>query len=322
MTKPIILNAAELPAWTHAELNALFDVLDLPDDPASAHAFLKEHGGKVRGIALRKTKIDAAFLDALPALEIISSYSAGLDNVDIAATRARGIVIENTSHMLAEDVANAAVGLALAVTRDFVNADAYVRSGQWPVQGQYRLGRSISHMKIGIVGLGTIGSAIAKRLQAFGAKLAYFGPSRKAVDMPYYDDITRLARDSDMLILTCPLSAATHHLIDANVIDALGPDGFIVNIARGPVVDESALIAALAADKLAGAALDVFEHEPAVPEALIRDRRLVLTPHIGSATEETRRAMAENVVDALTRHFGIVGPRDEAVGRSELESIE
>ena len=320
MTKPIILNAADLPEWTHEELRALFDVLDLPDDAAEARAFLKAHGGKIRGIALRKTKIDAAFLDALPALEIISSYSAGLDNVDVSATRARGVVIENTSHMLAEDVANAALGLALAVTRDFVNADAYVRSGQWPVQGQYRLGRSISRMKVGIVGLGTIGSAIAKRLDAFGSRIAYFGPSRKAVDLPYYDDVARLARDSDMLILTCPLSAATHHLIDANVIDALGPDGFLVNIARGPVVDENALIAALAVDKLAGAALDVFEHEPAVPEALIRDRRLVLTPHIGSGTEETRRAMAEHVVDALARHFGIEGPRDKIVGDAELAS--
>ncbi|GJH27414.1 2-hydroxyacid dehydrogenase [Caballeronia novacaledonica] len=320
MTKPIILNAADLPEWTHAELRALFTVLDLPQEPESASAFLKEHGGKVRGIALRKTKIDAAFLDTLPALEIISSYSAGLDNVDIGATRARGIRIENTSHILAEDVSNAAVGLALAVTRDFVNADAYVRSGQWPVQGQYRLGRSISRMKVGIVGLGTIGSAIAHRLKAFGSKLAYFGPSRKPVDIPYYDDVTRLARDCDMLILTCPLSSATHHLIDATVIDALGPDGFLVNIARGPVVDEQALIAALASDRLAGAALDVFEHEPAVPEALVRDRRLVLTPHIGSGTEETRRAMAENVVDALARHFGIESPRSGLVIDTELAS--
>jgi lactate dehydrogenase-like 2-hydroxyacid dehydrogenase len=321
MTKPIILNAAALPEWTHAELRALFTVLDLPEEPEAASAFLKAHGSGIRGIALRKTTIDAAFLDALPALEIISSYSAGLDNVDIEATRARGVRIENTSHMLAEDVANAAVGLALALTRDFVNADAYVRSGQWPVQGHYRLGRSISRMKVGIVGLGTIGSAIAKRLRAFGSTLAYFGPSRKDVDMPYYDDVRRLARDSDMLILTCPLSPATHHLIDADVIEALGPDGYLVNIARGPVVDESALISALAADGLAGAALDVFEHEPAVPEALIRDRRLVLTPHIGSGTEETRRAMAENVVDALARHFGIEGPRDRAAQSKQLEPI-
>ena len=313
--KPVILNAAELPEWTHAELHALFDVLDLPKDPDAARAFLAEHGHTVRGIALRKTKIDAAFLDAVPALEIISSYSAGLDNLDVQAATTRSIRIENTSHILAEDVANAAVGLALAVTRDFINADAFVRSGEWPARGQYPLGRSISRMKIGIVGLGTIGSAIARRLQAFGSTLAYFGPSRKAVDLPYYDDIVRLARDSDMLILTCPLSPATHHLVDAAVLDALGPRGFLVNISRGPVVDEAALIAALADDKIAGAALDVFEHEPVVPDALIRDRRVVLTPHIGSATDETRRSMAENVVDTLARHFGIAGPRSREAQR-------
>ncbi|KND60652.1 D-3-phosphoglycerate dehydrogenase [Candidatus Burkholderia verschuerenii] len=310
MAKPIILNAAALPEWAHDELDTLFDVLDFPKDTESISTFLSEHGKKVRGIALRKTRIDAALLDALPALEIISSYSAGLDNVDIPATKARRIKIENTSHILAEDVANAAVGLALAITRDFVNADAFVRAGRWPAQSQYPLGRSISNMKVGIVGLGTIGTAIAKRLQAFGSELAYFGPNRKPVDMPYYDDVKRLAHDSDMLILTCPLSPATFHLVDADVIDALGPRGFIVNIARGPVVDEAALIAALAEDKIAGAALDVFEHEPAVPEALIEDRRVILTPHIGSGTEETRRRMAENVVDALARHFNIEGPRD------------
>lgn len=260
-------------------------------------------------MALRKTKVDVALLEALPALEIISSYSAGLDNVDVKAVEARGIVIENTSHVLAEDVANLALALALALTRDLVKADSFVRSGKWPQQGHYSLGRSISRMRVGIVGLGTIGSAIARRLAAFGSRVAYFGPSRKPVDLPYYADVSRLAADCDLLVLTCPLSAATHHLIDAKVIEALGPGGFLVNISRGPVVDEKALIAALAANRIAGAALDVFEHEPDVPAALIGDARLVLTPHIGSATQETRRGMAENVVDTLARHFRLAGPR-------------
>jgi lactate dehydrogenase-like 2-hydroxyacid dehydrogenase len=311
MVKPIILNAAELPQWAHDELNALFSVVDLPKGSTAVPAFLAEHGAKVRGIALRKTIIDTALLNALPSLEIISSYSAGLDNVDVDAVKARGIRIENTSHILAEDVANAAIGLALAVTRDLVNADIFVRDGRWPQEKQYPLGRSISSMKVGIVGLGTIGSAIARRLRAFGSEIAYFGPSRKAVDMPYYDDVTELARNSDMLILTCPLTPATHHLVDAKVLDALGADGFLVNIARGPVVDEAALIDALAANKIAGAALDVFEHEPDVPAALIADRRVVLAPHLGSGTHETRRRMAENVVDALAKHLGVVGPREE-----------
>lgn len=309
MQKPIILKAAELPDWTTTELQTLFDVLELPEQPDEAVAFLKAHGASVRGLALRKTKIDAAFLDAVPNLEIIASYSAGLDNVDLQAVKARGIAIENSSHILAEDVANTAIGLALAVTRHIVQADAYVRAGLWAKMGQYPLGRSISRMKVGIVGLGTIGSAIAKRLSAFGSQVAYFGPSRKAVDLPYYDDVVRLARDSDMLILTCPLSDATYRLVDAEVIDAIGPRGYLVNISRGPVVDEQALIAALAEDRIAGAALDVFEHEPDVPEALVRDGRLVVTPHIGSATEETRFGMAQNVVDVLAAHFGVIGRR-------------
>jgi lactate dehydrogenase-like 2-hydroxyacid dehydrogenase len=309
MVKPLILKAADLPDWTNAELNELFTVLDLPKSPEAATAFLKEHGKAIRGIALRKTKVDATFLDAVPALEIISSYSAGLDNVDMEAVKARGITIENTSHILAEDVVNAAIGLALAVTRGFVSADAYVRSGVWPEQGQYPLGRSISRMKVGIVGLGTIGTVLANRLQAFSPQVAYFGPTRKAVAFPYYDNLEQLAADCEMLILTCPLSPATHHLVNARVIDALGPRGFLVNVSRGPVVDEAALIAALAKNRIAGAALDVFEREPIVPKQLREDSRLVLTPHIGSGTEETRRGMAENVVDALARHFGIEGPR-------------
>jgi lactate dehydrogenase-like 2-hydroxyacid dehydrogenase len=309
MSKPVILNAADLPARTQAELAALFTVLDLPGQPDAAAAFLARHGASIRGIALRKTRIDAAFLDALPALEIIASYSAGLDNLDVAAAQARGIRIENASRVLAEDVANTAIGFALAVTRNLVQADAYVRSGKWAQCGAMPLGRSLSRMKVGIVGLGAIGAAIAKRLAAFGSQVAYHGPNRKNVELPYHDDVTHLAAASDMLILTCPLTPRTHHLVDAAVLDALGPQGYLVNIARGPVVDEAALIAALAEQRIAGAALDVFEHEPHVPPALIDNPRVVLTPHIGSATEETRASMADNVVDVLASHFGIAGPR-------------
>lgn len=309
MPAPTLLLAAELPDWADRELRSLFDVLDWPKDPAAGEALLREHGPAIRGMALRKTKVDAAMLAALPALEIISSYSAGLDNLDVKAAEARGIAIENTSHVLAEDVANTALGLALAVTRDLVQADGFVRSGQWPARGYTALGRSISKMRVGIVGLGSIGSAIGRRLAAFGSTVAYFGPNRKPVDWAWYDDVVKLATDCDMLVLACPLSPATHHLVDAKVLEALGPRGFLVNIARGPVVDEAALVEALAANRIAGAGLDVFEHEPEVPAALLADRRVVLTPHLGSGTEETRRGMAENVVDKLALHFGLPSPR-------------
>lgn len=309
MQRPVILKAAELPEWTSAELAQLFNVLELPDDEADIAAFLSEYGPSIRGIALRKTRINEAFLDTVPHLEIISSYSAGLDNVDIPAVRKRGIAIENTSHILAEDVANTTIGLALAVTRNIIGADRHVRSGTWSEGEPFPLTRSISSMTVGIVGLGSIGMAIARRLEAFGSRIAYSGPSRKPVGYRYYDDVAGLARDSDMLILACPLSSATYHLVDARILDALGPRGYVVNVARGPVIDERALVTALEENRIASAALDVFEQEPSVPEALIRDARLVLTPHIGSATEETRQKMAENVVDALARHFGLVSPR-------------
>jgi lactate dehydrogenase-like 2-hydroxyacid dehydrogenase len=305
--KPSILKSADLPDWTNEKLHQLFTVFELPAELEAAAALLRKHGRDVRGLALRKTRVDLALLNALPALEIISSYSAGLDNVDVQAVKARGIVIESTSHVLAEDVANTAIALALAVTRDLVNADAFVRSGKWPQKGHHSLGRSISSMQIGIVGLGTIGSAIARRLAAFGSRVAYYGPRRKPVDLPYYDDVTALAAASDMLILACPLSFATRHLIGTKAMEALGSRGYLVNISRGPVVEEKALIAALATNRIAGAALDVFEHEPEVPAALIDNPRLILTPHIGSATEETRRGMAENVIATLAKHFGLTG---------------
>ncbi|WP_406871190.1 2-hydroxyacid dehydrogenase [Thioclava sp. 'Guangxiensis'] len=307
MTKPVVLKAAKLPQTTGAELEELFDLRILPEsDPA---AWLAQNGKGVRGLALRKTIVDQALLDALPDLEVIASYSAGLDNVDVPAVKARGIKLLNTSHILAEDVANAALGLALAVTRDLVQADGFVRTGKWPEQPQYKLGRSISQMDVGIVGLGTIGKALARRLEAMGARIHYQGPNRKPVEYTYHTSAVSLAEACDLVILTCPLTEATRHSFGAAEIAALGPRGFLVNVARGPVVDEAALLEAMARDGLAGAALDVFEHEPQVPQAFIDDPRLILTPHLGSGTEETRQAMADYVVDALAEHFGQNSPR-------------
>jgi len=309
MSKPIILKAAKLPEQTAAELEAMFTLRVLPADPAAARDWLATHGAGIRGLALRKTVIDAAFLDLLPDLEIISSYSAGLDNVDVAAVTARGIALKNSSHVLAADVANCALGLALALTRDLVQADRFVRAGTWPDQPQYRLGRSLSRMQVGIVGLGTIGREIARRLEVLGAGIHYYGPRPKPVDWTWHASPQSLAGAVDLMILACPLSDETRHLVDASVLAALGPRSFLVNVARGPVVDEAALVAALAADGIAGAALDVFEHEPQVPAALIADPRVILTPHLGSGTEETRQAMGDHVVDSLAAHFGLPSPR-------------
>lgn len=298
-----ILKAGEIPDWAVADLEKTFTILELPKASEEAAAFLERNGARVEGVALRKTKITEAFLSAVPNLKIISSYSAGLDNVDLDAVKRHRVRIENTSHVLAGDVANMAIGLALALTRNVVDGDRFVREGRWPAQKQFRVGRSISHMQVGIVGLGTIGSTVARRLAAFGSKVAYYDVTPKDVDHLYYTDVEKMAAESDMLILTCPLLPSTRHLVGTKVLEALGPNGFLVNISRGPVVEEEALLAALAGNKIAGAALDVFEHEPVVPEAFISDRRLVLTPHMGSATEETRRGMAESMVEALVDFF-------------------
>lgn len=308
MEKPIILRAAKLPDTTIATLNSLFTVLDLPASPQDIPPFLAQHGSQIQGMALRKTIVDQTFLNALPNLSIIASYSAGLDNVDVAAVRARGIVLENTSSILAEDVANTALGLALALTRDLVRADHFVRSDQWPGQPQYPLGRSLSQMDVGIVGLGTIGQAVARRMECLGARVHYQGPHRKDVPYTFHLTARELAAACEMVILTCPLTPTTRHLVDHDVLTALGPRGYLINIARGPVVDEKALIAALADHHIAGAALDVFEHEPHVPDALKTNPRVILTPHIGSATEETRQAMADHVVTVLADHFSVARP--------------
>lgn len=303
--RPTVLLAGDLPSPARDELHARFDVVTLPDDETEVSDCLARHGAAIRGMALRKTRVDATLLAALPALEAIASYSAGLDNVDVAAVQARGIALTNTSEVLAEDVADVAVALALTLARDVVQADRYVRAGHWAGRGPYPLGRSLCRMRVGIVGLGTIGLAIARRLTAFGCPVAWHGPRPKPVDLPWHADLLALAASSDLLILTCPLTEQTHHLVDARVLDALGPRGLLVNIARGAVVDEAALIRALAEGRIGGAALDVLEHEPQVPAALVDDPRVVLTPHIGSATEETRLAMGAHVVASLARHFGV-----------------
>lgn len=303
MTKPRILRAAaDLPASTVEDLVRLFDVVDLPD--ADQVDFLRQHGAGIRGVALRQARLDADMIAALPDLQVIATYSAGLDNIDVAAAKARGIVIANASRVLAAEVANTAVMLLLAVTRQLITADQFVRAGDWP-GGEFPLNRSIVGMKVGIVGLGAIGQATATRLQALGAQVAYAGPNRKPVDLPYHDNPRDLAEASDALVIACPLTDATRHSIDAGVLEALGPDGWLVNIGRGPVVDEAALIAALAGNRIAGAGLDVFEHEPDVPEALRRDPRVVLAPHYASGTHETRQAMADNIVASLAEHFGL-----------------
>lgn len=299
-----ILQAAHLPEKTERELSESFNIIHFPKDHDEGARLLAEHGSAIRGIAVRHAHIDRTMLDTMPALEIISSYSAGLDGIDVETAEARGIKVHNTSKILAEDVADLAIALAISVTRGTVRGHDFVRDGNWEGGDTFPLGRSLRSLKTGIVGLGHIGSAIAKRLQVMGATVAYQGPRKKPVNLAYFATVAELAKWADLLIVTCPAMPETIGLIDRPVLEALGADGFLVNTSRGTIVDEPALIATLANNGIAGAGLDVFEKEPYVPEALRNDPRVVLSPHMGSGTRETRQQMGNRLVEALIEHFG------------------
>lgn len=238
-----------------------------------------------------------ALMLALPRLGIVCINGVGFDKVDLDLARARGVAVTTTPDTLTDDVADLAVGLVIALLRRLPAADAYVRAGRWP-EGEMPLAGKVTGRRFGIVGLGKIGAAIAARLTAFGP-VAYTGPSRKPVPYRYQESLHELARECDVLILASAANASTRGMIDAAVLQALGERGVLVNVARGSLVDEPALIAALESGQIAGAALDVFADEPNVPEALRRRPDAVLTPHIASATVETRMRMADLVLENL-----------------------
>lgn len=244
--------------------------------------------------------IDAATIEALPQLEIIAVNGVGYDGIDLEAARARGIRVTTTPDVLTDDVADQAIALMLAVQRRIAVNDRMVRDGGWMVPP----GRQASGRRIGIFGLGRIGKAIARRAEPFAAELMYTARNAKPeVPWQFVPDIATLAAACDVLILSAPGGEATHHIVTAEVLTALGPEGVLVNIARGSLVDEAALIAALSDGRIAGAGLDVFEHEPDVPRALRHMAQVVLAPHQGSATDAGRAAMAALVLANLDAHF-------------------
>jgi len=239
-----------------------------------------------------ESKVGAELIEQLPALKIISVMGVGYDGIDVAAAKARGVVVTHTPGVLNDDVADLALALMLALSRQIARADRFVRAGQWS-SGPLALGRKMSGARLGIVGMGRIGQAIAYRAAAFNMAISYTARSAKT-DLPYtyHPTPAALAAESDFLVIITPGGAGTRKLIDAAVLKALGPQGCVVNVARGSVIDESALVEALRSGTIAGAGLDVFEDEPNVPQALREMDNVVLTPHIGSATAQTRRAMA------------------------------
>ncbi len=251
-----------------------------------------------------ESRVSAELIAQLPALEIISVFGVGYDGVDVAAAKARGVMVTHTPDVLNDDVADLALALVLGISRQVARADRFVRSGEW-ANGPLALGRRVSGARLGLVGIGRIGQGIARRAAAFGMPVSYTARNARA-DLPYtyYPDAASLAAHSDYLVAITPGGAATRHLIDAKVLRALGPQGILVNVARGSVVDQPALVEALQKGEIAGAALDVFENEPDVPESLRAMPNVLLTPHMGSATAQTRQAMADLVVANLAAHFG------------------
>jgi lactate dehydrogenase-like 2-hydroxyacid dehydrogenase len=297
-----VLVVAKLPPFLMEPLQKHFVVHDRVHE-TDREAF-DRIAPRIRAIAaMGESKVGDALLAQLPSLQIISVMGVGYDGIDVAAAKARGVVVTHTPNVLNDDVADLALALMLCVARAIPQADRYVRDGRWP-SGPMPLARKMSGARLGLVGMGRIGQAIAARALAFGMSVAYTARAPKP-QLPhrYAPGARELAAISDFLVVITPGGAATRKLIDADVLQALGPQGYLINVARGSVVDQRALIDALQNGAIAGAGLDVFEDEPNVPESLRTLNNVVLTPHIGSATGQTRRAMADLAFSNLQAHF-------------------
>jgi lactate dehydrogenase-like 2-hydroxyacid dehydrogenase len=299
-----VLSIGSFPEATNVELANRFAVTRHFNRPAP-EALSAELKARIRGIATEANRgADRALIMGLPKLEVISIFGVGTDSVDLAAARERNLPVSNTPGILTDEVADLAIGLMLASARQILFADRYVRDGSWQSKGPIPLGRSVAAKTMGVLGLGGIGRAIADRGAAFRMRVIYSGPRRKA-DAPYeyVADPVELARQSDYLMVACKGGADTRHLVSAAVINALGPTGTLINVARGSVVDEQALTKALAEGRLGHAALDVFEREPDPSPELLKLPNVIVQPHQGSATLETRTAIGQLMIDNLSAHF-------------------
>lgn len=283
------------------------------DDAYTVHRYYQatDKDAFIAGLADRITAaataghegMTVALMGKLPKLKIISCFGVGVDGIDVAAARKLGIAVTNTPDVLTECVADNAMALVLATMRKTVFNDKFVRAGNW-LKGGAPLADKVSGNRMGIIGLGRIGKAIAKRAEAFGMKIAYHTRNKQtSVDYDYYDKPAQLARDVKILVIACPGGKETERIVSREVIEALGKDGYLINVSRGSTVDEPALVEALVGGKIAGAGLDVFVAEPKVPEALFKLDNVVLQPHVSSGTHWTRAAMGQLVVDNLAAYF-------------------
>lgn len=298
MSVPEILRVSNLPPFLVSDLQEVYLMHD------REHITDPEVLGRIRGIVGGgESKIDGHLIAMLPKLEFISVLGVGYDGVDVQAAINRGIRIGHTPNVLNDDVADLAMGLLLSVARRIPQADKFVRNNDW-LGGAFQLTRKLSGAKLGIVGLGRIGQAIARRAQAFDMSIAYTARTAKPhVPYPFFHSAAALAAEVDFLVIIIPGGEGTRGMINAEVLKALGPNGYVVNVARGSVMDQAALISALQNKEIAGAGLDVFQEEPTVPVELLTMNNVVLTPHMASGTMETRRAMADLVLANLKAHF-------------------
>ena len=300
--KPDILVTAPLPPFLYDPLKADFRCHDYhlaPDKPA----LLAAQGARIRGLVQGGGTITpASLLDTLPKLEIISVFGVGYDGVPVAYCKRRGIKVTNTPDVLTDDVADVALGLILMTGRGFVRANRFAQAGEWEKRSP-ELTTKLAGLKVGILGLGRIGKAIAQRVAAMGMKVAYTGRKPQQVPHEYVRDLEALAAAVDFLVVACPGGDATRSIVNARVLAALGKKGTLVNIARGSIVDEPALVAALKAGTIKGAGLDVFADEPHIPKELFAMDNVVVLPHVGSATRETRQAMGDLCKANLDAYF-------------------
>ncbi len=287
------LRVGEFERTFEDELVARYEIPKLPDGPRRPE-FLAKHGADIHVLVTSgQHGVDADMIAALPNLEAIVNNGAGLDSIDLEAAKRRGIGVSNTPDVLSDTVADTALGLILMTLRRFSAADRYVRAGRWAREGQFPYARDLSGLQVGIVGLGRIGSAIATRLLGFDCAIAYHNRHRiEGSPYRYAESPVELAESVDVLVVATTGDHKARNLVDRNVLEALGPEGYLINIARGSVVDQDALVELVAGGGVAGAGLDVYVDEPNVPAELFNLDNVVLFPHIGSATARTRRAMA------------------------------
>lgn len=302
MKKTILALQSVLPVEM-AQIEEEFNVIRLWESRDPEREIL-QHRFEISGIlsTYNCSGVSKRMIEALPNLEIIAQFGAGYDNIDIEAAKKHGISVTNTPDILTDDTADIAMILLLNLARRTVEADMYTRVGRW-MSGAFPLSTSLSGKTVGIVGLGKIGMAIAQRARVFNMKISYFGRTEKDVDYTFYNNLHELAKASDFLVLACSGGVETKELVDYKVLEALGPKAYLINIARGSVVKEDDLLIALRNKAIAGAGLDVYVDEPNVPEEMIKMDNVVLLPHVGSATHETRAKMGQLVLKNLLAHF-------------------